>query len=187
MKSQKMNREQLSSLMDGETNDADAQSLLSHIQDSHLVDDWALYQRIGDSLRENAKDTPLSSGFMAKLQSRLDLEPVIVAPRRSGIWHGVRWWQRLVSRKLALWAALAASLATLVFNVAVLETNVAAVDAPVNLAQDNQVVLSASNDVIAAEVAPLADAPIEDYMRAHHNLTPALYSPPKYTNTKSYP
>ncbi|WP_374513397.1 sigma-E factor negative regulatory protein [Niveibacterium sp.] len=74
-------KEQISALLDGELEPTGVQALLSHTKkEPALRECWDEYALIGDALRGEAE---LSSDFTAKLMSRLDAEPTVIAPAAS--------------------------------------------------------------------------------------------------------
>lgn len=76
--------EQLSALADGELGEtAAAQACASWRADSDMRASWHAFHLIGDVLRSEdlAADAARDAGFLAALRSRLEAEPVVLAPR----------------------------------------------------------------------------------------------------------
>lgn len=67
-------REQISALADGEVSDASLDAALALLRDSQSKEDWEIYHRIGDVLKSDELDQPLSAGFAARMAARLDAE-----------------------------------------------------------------------------------------------------------------
>ena len=63
-----MNREQISALMDGELDEARAQSLCAQLKSEESVECWAAYHLIGDALRN---DCLAQQGFARRFAERL--------------------------------------------------------------------------------------------------------------------
>ena len=76
MDTNKKMRETISSFMDGELPDADAELALAGLRERDGIDAWRLYHRIGDTLRADPGTPALSPGFAARLAGRLDAEPI---------------------------------------------------------------------------------------------------------------
>lgn len=106
-----MNREQISALMDGELDEARAQSLCVQLKSDESCECWAAYHLIGDALRD---DCLMQTGFARRFAERLAAEPTVLAP---GVNHfsdgsGVAGWQAAVrSRPWHYAMAAAASVA----------------------------------------------------------------------------
>ena len=82
MDTNKKIRETISSFMDGELPDADAELALAGLREPDGMQAWRLYHEIGDTLRADTdtESPPLSAGFAARLAGRLAAEPA--PPRR---------------------------------------------------------------------------------------------------------
>ncbi len=76
MDTNKKMRETISSFMDDELSDADAELALAGLRERDGIDAWRLYHEIGDTLRAETDVPALSRGFAARLAERLALEPV---------------------------------------------------------------------------------------------------------------
>ncbi len=82
----------ISEALDGELTDAQLDALLMQMRQDHdhqMMQTWSEYHRIGDVLRSEDLDVPMSSNFTQKLMARLEQEPVVLAPRatKSGAEH----------------------------------------------------------------------------------------------------
>lgn len=72
-----MNREHISALMDGELDEARAQSVCQSLKDDDACACWAMYHVIGDALRQ---ETFAQGGFARRFAERLAAEPTVLAP-----------------------------------------------------------------------------------------------------------
>jgi len=75
MQREQKHREEVSSLMDGETEADELDSILTKLKEDEARNDWETYHRIGEVLRSSDIGPELSSGFFGKLQARLEQEP----------------------------------------------------------------------------------------------------------------
>jgi sigma-E factor negative regulatory protein RseA len=101
-------RLRISSLMDGELDDAAARQLLSDLSaDPAARDDWSLWHAAGDALRASEVAAMHSTRFAARVSLALDDEPAIVAPlARAANPH--RMVRRILLPGMAAAAAVAA-------------------------------------------------------------------------------
>jgi sigma-E factor negative regulatory protein RseA len=70
-------REQISRLMDGDLDGAEAEAAFREMKRSEGLEHWACYHIIGDVLRRNGAPTP---GFSSRFAARLESEPTVLAP-----------------------------------------------------------------------------------------------------------
>lgn len=71
----------LSSLIDGELDQAQTQRVLANLSsDTELRKAWDDYHLLADAIRSEDLAVPLSDDFQARLSARLQLEPTILAP-----------------------------------------------------------------------------------------------------------
>lgn len=97
-------KEEVSALMDGELEAAQADSALAHVaRDPAARETWDTYHLIGDALRGEIHD--LKAGATTRLHARLEAEPTVLAPKPRA--RRFRW----ADARLA--TAVAASLAVL--------------------------------------------------------------------------
>ena len=77
-------KEAVSALMDGEADHAELDALIRQLGQSDRKDDWDIYHQIGDALRSDDLNVPMSSSFNEKFAERFASEPVILsAPLRN--------------------------------------------------------------------------------------------------------
>jgi sigma-E factor negative regulatory protein RseA len=106
-----MNREQISALMDGELDEARAQSLCAQLKSEESVACWAAYHLIGDALRN---DCPAQQGFAQRFAARLAAEPTVLSPSYmppAGGRSGFGWQAAVRARPWHYGMAAAASVA----------------------------------------------------------------------------
>ncbi len=94
-------REQISRLMDGDLEGAEADAVFRALKSTEALESWACYHVIGDALRRNG--APIA-GFAGRFAARLDAEPTVLAPKPAS--HS--------SRLPIAWAAAATIAAVLV-------------------------------------------------------------------------
>jgi sigma-E factor negative regulatory protein RseA len=82
METKDMTQEQISALLDSELGDAHIEGTLASLRRSEGRTTWDVYHQIGDVLRSEDMAQDLSLGFTARLLSRLDEEPPILAPMK---------------------------------------------------------------------------------------------------------
>jgi len=70
-------REQISRLMDGDLDGAEAEAAFRELKRSEGLDEWTCYHVIGDCLRRNGGPT---AGFASRFAARLDSEPTVLGP-----------------------------------------------------------------------------------------------------------
>jgi sigma-E factor negative regulatory protein RseA len=70
-------REQISRLMDGDLDGAEAEAAFRELKRSEGLEYWACYHIIGDVLRRSGAPTP---GFASRFAARLESEPTVLAP-----------------------------------------------------------------------------------------------------------
>lgn len=139
--------EQISQLMDGELDDAEAQRFFRALQDPEAQREWLTYHRIGDILRDTSS---VSEGFMGRFSARLAEEPTVLAPHRL---------PKRSPRTLALSAAASVAAVGLVVWV-VLQTGAARAPAEMAVAQ--------------APSAEHASDDVNPYLVAHQEYSPSV-------------
>jgi len=139
--------EQISQLMDGEVDDAEAQRFFGLLQDSEAQREWQAYHLIGDVLRDTSS---VSDGFMARFSERLAEEPTVLAPRR------------LPSRSPRTIALSAAASVTAVGLVVWTVLQTGAVQAPAEMS------------VAKVQPVELASADVSPYLLAHQEYSPSV-------------
>ncbi len=72
-------RQEISRLMDGDLEGAEADAAFGELKRGDGLEHWACYHIIGDVLRRNGYPT---AGFASRFAARLDAEPTVLAPQR---------------------------------------------------------------------------------------------------------
>ena len=93
MRNTKIIRQQISELADGELADEKNNETLMAMKTPEQLQTWSLYHQIGDVLRSEQMAAPVSADFYARMNARLEAEPVLLAPKpglkkRIGLWQG---------------------------------------------------------------------------------------------------
>ncbi|MBY0574951.1 MAG: sigma-E factor negative regulatory protein [Undibacterium sp.] len=196
--------EDLSSMADGELTDAQMDALLGnlkHGESGALRTSWDLYHQIGDILRSDDLDVPLSHQFSQKISARLAQEPSILAPQA----------KTKATRSYAPYAAITSLAAMLMVafvmapqiipllqggngaaaQVASNEAKESFAAAKVTLASNHEEARAYANtnhNAQEAEFAPklenqvemLRDARLDSYLQAHQKVSPALDNSGRY-------
>jgi sigma-E factor negative regulatory protein RseA len=157
--------ERISSLLDGELDRAEAETLVSSLcADSALLQQWRELHRVGDALRSSEVAVFDDSGFCAKVSVLIAAEPTVLAPRSSARARSLRrYWVPGV--------AVAASIAAIGF------VAVPLLRAPEPVALAQKAVPAAAVETAPAEPARRAPAAIANvraldaYFSAHRELT----------------
>jgi sigma-E factor negative regulatory protein RseA len=102
-------QERISAFVDGETSDEQLNIALADLRSENGRASWELYHQIGDILRSDDMDVPLSAGFSARMAARLGEEPVLIAPALAV------QKQKTSMRRFALPSVLAAAAAAVAF------------------------------------------------------------------------
>ncbi len=141
-------REQISRLMDGELEGAEADAAFRELKQSDGLASWVCYHVIGDTLRRCGGPTP---GFAARFAARLDAEPTVLAPR-----------PHRAPRLPFAWAAAATVAAVLVVGSVAVNTFD---PQPAAIAKASE---SATSRVGQARAQPVSP----DYLIAHQEYSP---------------
>ena len=83
MNTDNRNHEQISALSDGELTDHELTLALAALRDPEQQLEWEIYHQIGDILRSDDLDIPLSAGFSDRLAARLAQEPSYLLPEEA--------------------------------------------------------------------------------------------------------
>jgi sigma-E factor negative regulatory protein RseA len=144
-------REQISRLMDGDLEGAEADAALRELKGSESLEHWACYHIIGDVLRRNGVPT---AGFASRFAARLDAEPTVLAPQPA---------QPSQSSRLPLAWAVAATVAA----VAVVSS------VAVSMLDPQPTALAKAREANAVRTAQPRSQPVSpDYLLAHQEYSP---------------
>jgi sigma-E factor negative regulatory protein RseA len=140
--------EQISRLMDGELEGAEADAVFRELKGPEGVASWACYHLIGDALRRCGEPTP---GFSARFAARLDAEPTVLAPR-----------PKRAPRLPLVWAAAASVAAVLVVG-----------SVAVSTLDPQPTVIAKAREASAVRTAQVRPQPVSpDYLLAHQEYSP---------------
>lgn len=164
--------EALSSLADGELDDAAAESLLAALcRDSALRSEWTTLHIVGDALRSSDVAAVHSESFCARVRAALEAEPTVLAPRAT---------QSARSRPLRAYllpgAAIAASMAVIGFvAVPLLQSPSPVQTAATGVAAQPPAIAAASSRRAATTVANARA--LDVYLAAHREVAAGVALP----------
>jgi sigma-E factor negative regulatory protein RseA len=206
MKTENTHYQSISSLLDGELDDAQLDAALASLADPRQRDQrqaWDVYQQIGDVLRSDDLAIPLSPEFSAKFSALLDAEPVLLAPKRhaepahkvaaSPFKQGIARYMAMTSMAAAAAVAflMAPQIIPLFGAPATTGMQMASVNVPANMAAETQNpgVQLASNSVSTDPVAQsenqiemLRDPRLDSYLLAHQKFSPSMANGAQYVS-----
>lgn len=210
MNTTEIKQESISLLADGELTGGRLNQALSDLcQSEEGRSTWDVYHQIGDILRADELDSPLSSDFSARMKARLDAEPALVAPTvpvSPPILVTKISWLQLIRRRFLVpgMTAVTAAIATLAFmsapQLVALRGNNPTADS--RLALSKPAVVATSTGAFSSQTAALdpvlaqadtnkvsvptvegtmlRDPHIDDYLIAHQRFSPSVYSTAQY-------
>jgi sigma-E factor negative regulatory protein RseA len=176
-------KEQISSLVDGELDANEVDTLLSALRVGENIEQWELYHQIGDLLRSDDLAVTMSSDFSARMEAKLAAEPNHFNPEQKK--------SRLITRKNA-YIAVAAALLLTILSPQFAGHDGAEVDAPYftgHFLADNGAVqggasvsMTTSRKSNAPQNQPkmLRDPSIDSYLAAHQRYSKSMYSTVEY-------
>jgi sigma-E factor negative regulatory protein RseA len=175
MASEKVTRQDISALADGELDAGQARKIIIALRDSEQRNTWSVYHQIGDSLREQQMVAPVSAQFSARMAARLEAEPTILAP--VGLFKRVQTWPAALAAIAA--AVMAFVLAPQLSSFWSPATQHELVNASSHPALAN---ISQADAKLAANTAQSREqasqrraAEVDDYIFAHQSAYPSLY------------
>ncbi len=144
-------KQEISALIDGELFEDEADALLDKMKrQPQAQQDWAMYQLIGDALRQ---PDHLSADISASFKERLAMEPTILAPHRRS------------TRQTRYFALSAAASVLALALVAWLSIQVGNEPAP------QMAAVTPADAVRPASFAPNSN--VNDYLMAHQEVSPS--------------
>ncbi|MDR1462816.1 MAG: sigma-E factor negative regulatory protein [Azoarcus sp.] len=155
-------REKLSAMLDGDVDEATARALFTRLKrDAGFRDEWDAYCLLGDMIRGGAQ--PDMNGFAAKVMSRLEDEPTVLAPRRKENETGRRSLRhRLLPVAASVMGVLAVGIVVATFSGGGTDQSIQAAVSPPSPQEGAG---------IAAPAAHLAvDGARRDYLVAHQTM-----------------
>ncbi len=141
-------REQISRLMDGDLEGAEAEAAFRELKRVDALEHWTCYHVIGDALRRTGVPT---AGFAERFAQRLDAEPTVLAPKPV---HA--------SRLPLAWAAAATVAAVLVVG-----------SVAVNMLDPQPTAIAKAREANTVRTAQPRSQPVSpDYLIAHQEYSP---------------
>lgn len=188
MNPKKMTQEQISALADGELDDRHINIAVAALRELERQSDWEIYHQIGDVLRSSDMAVALSSEFSVRMAARLKAEPPIIMP---SVRNAAEVTKQLPRRWALSSMIAAASMATVAFvttpqlmvamkDKAALNEEMVASSTPPLIEQSVIAAGSVSGDVV------LRDPRIDDYLLAHQQFSPSLYSTAQYARSATF-
>jgi sigma-E factor negative regulatory protein RseA len=180
---EKMALERISELVDGESESGNWDAAFVQLKDEQGKEAWELYHHVGDLLRSDDLDVPLSVNFAARMKARLDAEPAIVAPV-----HAMQRPKPAI-RRFALPGALAAAAAAVAF-IATPQLMVAMQGGTNTVA--TSVAASGSGVARASLVSgsrtdmAMREQDINEYLIAHQRFSPSVYSSAQFARAATF-
>lgn len=176
-------QERISVFADGETSDEQLDIALADLHRDDAKETWELYHRIGDILRSDEMDVPMSAGFSARMAASLAAEPALLAPKRASK------FSRSGARRFALPGVLAAAAAAVAFVgtpqlIVALQGQPAAAPALAVVADSG-----VERTALTAGARPgqvLREQGIDEYLMAHQRFSPSVYSSAQYARSATF-
>lgn len=189
MSASEKTQEQISAFADGELDDPYIANVLASLRKEEYKDDWELYHQIGDVLRSNDMAVSMSSGFAARMAERLEKEPTIIAPTDVVASPSAQETQSasLIAMRNAgkRWALPGMAAAVAVAAIAFVTTPHLMV--AMNKSSDATLAsTSAETASIASNTVTLRDPRIDDYLLAHQQFSPSVYSTAQYARLATF-
>jgi sigma-E factor negative regulatory protein RseA len=192
--------EQISAFADGEADESRIDAALAALRTPEGRAAWDDYHHVGDVLRSDDMTFSMSDDFTAKLMSRLEDEPAIVAaPRRQHV--DVTMADSAVrkvssARRFMAPGMAAAAMAVLTVVVAqqwlgankdVPDANVAAMTSHMPASAAATMPAAASGGAsVPQERNLMRDPGIDEYLIAHQRFSPSLYSTAQYARSATF-
>ena len=194
METNDMTQEQISALLDSELGDAHIELTLASLRRSEGRATWDAYHQIGDVLRSEDMAHEFSEGFAARLLSRLDDEPPILAPPpRQAAAQPVQLQQAGAGYRFSRFAIPIGIAAAAVFAV-VMVPQMSKKQGPDQIDPMQKVSLPAQpggGNVVLTSATPadgamLRDPRLEQYLLAHQRYSPSWNSSAEYARSATY-
>ncbi len=141
-------RDQISRLMDGDLDGAEAEAAFRELKKDDALEFWACCHVIGDCLRRSGAP---SAGFTGRFAARLDAEPTVLAPR-----------PMQASRLPLAWAAAATLAAVAVVG-----------SVAVSMLDPQPIAIAKAREANIVRAVPSKVQPVSpDYLIAHQEYSP---------------
>ena len=209
MNTNKIKREQISALADGELDPSSTDAILKSLSDESAEKDWEIFHHIGDVLRSEELAAPLSTDFAARMAARLEAEAphtaiapqVQTAPSHASAWSG--GLAAAIRRYLVPGMAGTAALATVIMMAPQWMTG-APDSAEISIAEQTPTVTPAAIIPVVAPESALAasavsdsqtlvsendivrDPRIDQYLMAHQRFSPSAYSSSQFARSATF-
>lgn len=169
----------ISAFADGELSDAEIEDVLKDLKTPEGRAAWDAYHQVGDMIRSDDMDVPLSVGFSARMAARLEAEPTVLAPAASPEAKK----QASPVRRFAVPAFAAAAVAALAFiltppvlkslkdNPSVRQDSVVAA---ASQSISHASVIAAAAPAAAGGAIVLRASELDQYVQAHQRISPAV-------------
>lgn len=209
MNTKNMTQEQISAFVDGELADSHLELLLAALRQQDGRTTWDVYHQIGDVLRSEEMGFSLSADFSARMASRLDAEPTVVAPRVSQAMSEQRQaavveaaMSKGLVRRFAFPGVAAAAVATFALvagpqlmsvftggGVGDIQSTVVAGKATGQPGVSSAPAMSGrliTTTVAQQDGSVLRDPRIDDYLLAHQRFSPSVFSTAQYARSATF-
>lgn len=176
METDKINREHISTLVDGELEEDQINCTLQALRDPSQHTTWDVYHQIGDAIRSTDMVVPMRADFSARMAARLEAEPTLLAPQTVGVFGFVR----RLSHSSGTWAAIAAAALAFVLAPQMMPTRHSQQFAhalSTLVAVPSSAIVAEANEAGKLQVPVQQAAEIQEYILVHQNSHPSLYGP----------
>ncbi|MFL6718916.1 MAG: sigma-E factor negative regulatory protein [Burkholderiaceae bacterium] len=176
-------QERVSVFADGETSDEQLEIALADLRQDGAKETWDLYHRIGDILRSDEMDVPMSAGFSARMAASLAAEPILMTPKPASTSARTR------ARRFALPGVLAAAAAAVAFVgtpqlIVALQGQPTAAPALAVVADGGVERTALTAGTRSGQV--LREQGIDEYLMAHQRFSPSVYSSAQYARSATF-
>lgn len=169
-----INREHISTLVDGELEEDQINRTLQALRDPSQRASWDVYHQIGDAIRSMDTAVPVRADFSARMAARLAAEPTLLAPRPAGVFG----FARRLSHSSGTWVAVAAAALAFVLAPQMIPNRHSEQFAhdPSTLAKvSSTAMLAEANEAGKLQRPVQQAAEIQEYILAHQNSHPSFY------------
>lgn len=173
-------KENISVLVDGELNSTEMDKVLSSLYDSQEKDTWELYHRIGDVLRSDEMDVPLSADFSKKMHSLLENEPLIMVPSHTKFRGKFSAHLQHKSMKKVIVSSMAAVAAIAFVMINVNQKDMVQDDGNIVASSSTASSVNSTSGNLALVSDNQDSATLDDYMLAHRRFSPSFYGAAQY-------
>lgn len=190
-------RDRISAFADSELAATEHELALAALKSAEGRAAWDAYHQIGDVLRRDEMDVPLSAGFSARMAARLEAEPALapITPISVESAQPYHWLKRFAAPVAGL---AAVSGLAFVFTPAVMQSlNGGGTQASSSaLAVSSSPVRSHASVIAAASTptaksmqtsAPPAANNLDEYLDAHRRLSPSVFNAAQLTHPPASP